>query len=520
MNPSMLLQQWWQQFDPVIFFTFLFAILYLFKFSRSWNRNLPPSPPKLPIIGNIHQVGKLPHRSFRALSEKYGPLMLLHMGQTPTLVVSSAELGREVIVEHDVFVERPQIRVTHTLFCGCTDIAFSSYGDYWRQAKKICVVELLSQRRVKMFQLVREQEVSRMIENITECCHNGSEIAACEMFETIANNIISRSVLGQVYEREHGNKGFGELSRKAMDLIGSFCFEDFFPYLGWVDALTGLTSELEKVSSELHAFIDQIIEDRLVMMNDGDNYTSDNKSFVDILLHLQLDGKLDISLTQDNLRAILLDMFIGGTDNIAATLEWAMAELMKNPDIMKKAQEEVRTVVGRKPSVIGMDVNEMHYLKCVVKETLRLHAPVMVSRQNPTATKLAGYDIPAKTIVLVNTWAIQRDPKLWDKAEEFIPDRFLNSSVEFKGQHIEFMPFGAGRRGCPGITFAVAGAEYVLANLLYWFDWELPDSQRCEDLDMSDYYALVVRKKVPLRLVPVLHSFSKTCNPFVCSSGS
>ena len=201
-------------------------------------------------------------------------------------------------------------------------------------------------------------------------------------------------------------------------------------------------------------------------------------------------------------------MFIGGTDNIAATMEWAMAELVKNPSIMKKAQKEVRRVVGKKSSVIETDVNEMDYLKCVVKETLRLHAPVMVSRQNPTDTKLEGYDIPPKTIVLVNTWAIQRDSKLWDKAEEFIPERFLNSSVGFKGQHNQFLPFGVGKRGCPGISFSVAGAEYVLANLLYWFDWKLPDSRCCEDLDMNDYYAIVIRKKVPLHLVPILYSFS------------
>ncbi|TYG76669.1 hypothetical protein ES288_D03G131800v1 [Gossypium darwinii] len=516
MNPTMLLQQWWQLFNstdvfnPLTLVPLLLTISFLFKLLGTWKLNLPPSPPKLPIIGNIHQVGKSPHRSFRALSEKYGPLMLLHMGQTPTLVVSSSEIGKEIMVAHDVFVERPQIRVAHTLFCGCTDIAFSAYGDYWRQAKKICVLELLTQKRVRMFQLVREQEVSRMVENVRQCCHNGSEIVVCEMLETIANNIISRSVLGRVYDREDGNKGFGELSRKAMDLIGSFCFEDFFPNLGWIDVLTGLTSELERVSSELHAFLDQVIEDHLAMMNedDDDGDTSENKDFVDILLRLQLDGKLDISLTQDNLKAIILDMFVGGTDNTAATLEWAMAELVKNPSIMKKAQEEVRAIVGKKQTIREIDVNEMHYLKCVVKETLRLHAPVMVSRQNSTATKLEGYDIPPKTIVLVNTWAIQRDPKLWDKAEEFIPDRFLNSQVDFRGQHIQYTPFGAGRRVCPGITFAVAGAEYVLANLLYWFDWKLPDSRRCEDLDMSDYYALIIRKKVPLHLVPMLHSFS------------
>ncbi|XVE56699.1 hypothetical protein DITRI_Ditri04bG0031700 [Diplodiscus trichospermus] len=507
-----MLQQFWREFDatvmfnPALFFPLLFFLVYLFKLSRGRKLNFPPSPPKLPIIGNIHQVGKLPHRSFRTLSEKYGPLMLLHLGQTPTLVVSSAEIAKEILTTHDAFIGRPQIRVADALFFGCTDVAFCTYGDYWRQAKKICVLELLTQRRVRTFQLVREQEVSRMIENIRQSCQSGCAIALEEKFETIANNIISRSVLGRVYKREDGNKGFGELSRSAMDLFGAFCFKDFFPSLGWMDVLTGLTSKLEKVSSELHNFLDEVIEEHLVMMNDDDK--SENKDFVDILLHLQLDGMLDIDLTQQNLKAILLDMFIGGTDNIAATLEWAMAELVKNPSIMKKAQEEVRRVVGKKPSVTEADVNEMEYLKCVVKETLRLHAPVMVTRQNPTGTKLEGYDIPPKTIVLVNTWAIQRDPKLWDNAEEFIPERFSNSSVDFKGQHSQFTPFGAGKRGCPGILFAVAGAEYVLANLLYWFDWKLPDSERCEDLDMTDYYALVIRKKVPVHLVPMLHSFS------------
>ncbi|XVF49800.1 hypothetical protein PTKIN_Ptkin04bG0044800 [Pterospermum kingtungense] len=491
-------------FNPVLFFPLLVFIVYLFKLSRGKKLNFPPSPPKLPIIGNIHQVGKLPHRSFRTISEKYGPLVLLHMGQTPTLVVSSAEVAREIMMTHEAFISRPQTRVANTLFYGCTDIAFCPYGDYWRRAKKICVLELLTQKRVRTFQLVREQEVAKMVDNIRQSCHSGSAIALCKLFETISNNIISRSVLGRVYEREAGNKGFGELSRRALDLIGAFCFKDFFPSLGWMDSLTGLTSKLERLSGELHAFFGQVIEEHRAKMNNE----SDHKDFVDIILHLQKDGMLDIDLTQENFTAILLDMFIGGTDNIAATLEWAMAELVKNPSIMKKAQEEVRRVVGKKKWVNDTDVHEMDYLKCVVKETLRLHAPIMVARQNPTATKLEGYDIAPKTIVLVNTWAIQRDLKLWDKAEEFIPERFLNSSVDLKGQHSQFTPFGAGKRGCPGIVFAVAGAEFVLANLLYWFDWKLPDSGRCEDIDMDDYYALVIRKKVPLHLVPMLHSFS------------
>lgn len=198
-------------------------------------------------------------------------------------------------------------------------------------------------------------------------------------------------------------------------------------------------------------------------------------------------------------------MFVGGTDTTATTMEWAMAELVKNPIVMKKAQEEVRRVVGEKSKVDEADIDQMEYLKCIVKETLRLHAPVMVTRGSSESAKLGGYDIPPKTIILINVWAIQRDPKLWDKPDEFLPERFVANPIDFKGHHDQFIPFGMGRRGCPGASFAITEAEYVLANLLYWFDWELPDGASREDLDMSEVYRVVICKKVPLRLIPLLH---------------
>lgn len=197
---------------------------------------------------------------------------------------------------------------------------------------------------------------------------------------------------------------------------------------------------------------------------------------------------------------------MGGTDTVSTTMEWAMAELVKNPRVMKKAQEEVRRVVGEKPKVGETDIDQMDFLKCVIKETLRLHAPVMVTRATSGSTKLEGYDIPPGTGILINAWAIQRDPKLWDRPEEFLPERFANNSIDFKGHHEQFIPFGIGRKGCPGISFAIIEAEYVLANLLYWFDWELPDGVTVDDLDMSEVYRLVILKKIPLCLVPVLHS--------------
>jgi len=201
-------------------------------------------------------------------------------------------------------------------------------------------------------------------------------------------------------------------------------------------------------------------------------------------------------------------MFVGGTYTTSAALEWAMSELVRNPIIMKKVQEEVRTIVGHKSNVEERDVNKMHYLKCVIKETLRMHPPValVVPRVTRSDIKLKGYDIPAKTTVHINAWAIQRDPKFWESPEEFLPERFENSEVDFKGQDSQFIPFGFGRRGCPGMNFGTASVEYMLANLLYWFDWKLPETDT-QDIDMNEIFGLVVSKQVPLHLKPTTYAF-------------
>ncbi|XP_027368868.1 cytochrome P450 71A1-like, partial [Abrus precatorius] len=195
-----------------------------------------------------------------------------------------------------------------------------------------------------------------------------------------------------------------------------------------------------------------------------------------------------------------------GTDTTAVTLEWAISELVRNPTIMKKAKEEVRKIIVNKSNIEENDINQMHYLKCVVKETLRLHPPgtLLAPRETISSVKLKGYDVPAKTMVYINAWAIQRDPKFWKSPEEFLPERFENSELDFRGQDCQFIPFGFGRRGCPGINFGVTSIEYVLANLLYWFDWKLPESDTLkQDIDMSEIFGLVVSKKMPLHLKPI-----------------
>ncbi|KAK4596131.1 hypothetical protein RGQ29_014256 [Quercus rubra] len=511
-----LLQSLWQESHGVLPHTLHFLItllllplillLLLLRLNRGGNLNLPPSPPKLPIVGNLHQIGSLPHRSFQALSNKHGPLMFLHLGCVPTLVVSSPEMVKEMLTSHDiVFANRARTTAVDIFLNGSTDLAFAPYGEYWRQVKKICVQELLSPDRVQSFQFLREEEVDIMIKKIQCSCQEGKQVNISEMLLTVSNNIVFRTVIGQRNEGEDGKRRYGELWMRVMEEFACFSFRDYFPFLGWLDVLTVITSRLKRTFKDIDALFELVIKEHKDKMLTTDGGQSNKENFVEILLQLKEDGMLDFDLNQDSIKAILLDMFVGSTDTSITTMDWAMAELMKNPNIMKKAQEEVREVVGRKSKVVVNDVNQMCYLKCIVKETLRLHPPVpfLVPRETSANAKLGGYDIPCKTRVYVNSWAIQRDPKFWDKAEEFLPERFnANNSnpIDFIGQDFQYIPFGGGRRVCPGMSAGLKTVEYVLANLLYWFDWEFPGSAIGEELDMSEVFGLSIHKKVPLYL--------------------
>ncbi|XWS47870.1 hypothetical protein CRYUN_Cryun13aG0022700 [Craigia yunnanensis] len=484
----------------------LVSLLIWLKQAKGKKLNLPPSPPKLPIIGNIHQLGKLPHRSLRDLSRKYGSLLLLQLGHNPTLVVSSAEMAREIVKNHDIaFSSRPSTTAANILFYGCSDIGFAPYGEYWRRVRKICVLELLSLRRVHSFQFVRDEEVELVINKIRRASVKGDSINLAEMLVAVSNNVVSRCAISRKFHDEETTSKFGQLAERMLVLLMSFCVGDMFPYLRWLDVLTGFIPSLKAVSGELDAFFDQIIEEHRALKSHDE--VTNKKDFVSIILQLQKDGMLEMDLTQDNIKAILLDMFVGGTDTTTTTMEWMMSELLKHPNVMKKVQEEVRNVVGKKPKVDVDDVNKMEYLKCVIKETLRLHppSPLLVPRETSASVKFGGYDIPSNITVIINVWAIQRDPNWWEKPEEFIPERFENSPVDFKGQDFQFIPFGFGRRGCPGMPFAVASVEYVIANLLYWFDWKLPAGEIAENLDMTELNGLTVGKKVPLHVLPVSH---------------
>ncbi|GMN52133.1 hypothetical protein TIFTF001_021283 [Ficus carica] len=205
----------------------------------------------------------------------------------------------------------------------------------------------------------------------------------------------------------------------------------------------------------------------------------------------------------------LQDLFIAGVETTSTTMEWLMTELLRYPRVMKKAQEEIRRVVGEKGKVDMNDINQMDYLKNVVKEAMRLHPPaaLLVPRETTTRVQLGGYDIPAKTRVIINAWAIHRHPDFWERPEEFIPERFENNPIHLNGPDFKLIPLGFGRRRCPGLAFGISSIEYLIANILYWFDWKLPhEAGSVENMDMTEAFGMTICKKFPLHVVPIPYS--------------
>lgn len=197
------------------------------------------------------------------------------------------------------------------------------------------------------------------------------------------------------------------------------------------------------------------------------------------------------------------DMFVAGSDTTFTLLEWTMTELLRHPKVMKKLQDEVRGVTKGKSMVAEDDLEKMKYLKAVIKELLRLHPPLplLIFREPSQDVKLNGCEIAAKTQVIINAWAIQRDQNYWDEPDKFLPERFLTSSVDFKGQDFQMIPFGAGRRGCPGIPFALVNIELKIANLLYSFDWKLANGPEDVTFEVPESPGITVNRRDPLMAI-------------------
>ncbi|KAK8464769.1 hypothetical protein PHAVU_010G076700 [Phaseolus vulgaris] len=374
---------------------------------------------------------------------------------------------------------------------------FSPYGEFWREIRKIFVVHLLSSRRVSRFYSIRVFEVKQMMKKLYGHASSSKVTNLNEMLWSLTTTIICRIVFGRSYEDEGTERSrFHGMFNECQAMWATFFVSDYIPFLGWVDKLTGLRARLEKNFKDLDMFYEEVIAERM----DPNRKTQENEGIIDVLLQLKKQSSSSVELTKDHIKAMLLDMLVAATDTTAATTVWAMTALLHNPRVMKKVQEEIRTLGGKKEFLEEDDIEKFPYLKAVIKEVFRLYppAPLLVARETNKACMIGSYEIPAKTIVFVNAWAIHRDPESWKDPEEFLPERFLDSTVDFHGHDFELIPFGAGRRICPGIPMAVASLNLILANILNSFDWELPEGVRKEDIDTEMLPGLAQHKKNPL----------------------
>ncbi|KAK7260171.1 hypothetical protein RIF29_25991 [Crotalaria pallida] len=479
-------------------------LLLLLFFHKQRSSKKPPSPlgPRgLPIIGNLHQLNNTStlHLQLWQLSKIYGPLFSLRLGLRPAVVVSSPKLAKEVLKNYGlVFSGRPPLLGQQKLSYNGLDIVFSPYNDYWREIRKICVIHIFSLKRVSSFSSIRQYEVKQLIKKISSHASSSAVTNLSELMISLSSTMICRIAFGRRYEDEGTEKSrFHELVHEIQAMLAVFFVSDYIPFMGWIDKLSGLHARLDRIYKQMDEFYHEVIDERL-----NKNIEKEEEVIVDVLLQLKKQRSFSVDLTYDHIKGVFMNILVAATDTTAATLVWAMTALIKNPRVMKKAQEEIRKFGGNKIFLDEDDIQNLPYLKAAIKETLRLYlpTPLLVPREANENCIIDGYQIQAKTIVFINAWAIHRDPEAWKDPEEFYPERFLNSAIDFEGQDYELIPFGAGRRICPGLQMAVPILGLVLANLLHSFDWELPQGLVKEDIDNEMLPGITQHKKNPLCL--------------------
>ncbi|EES17069.1 premnaspirodiene oxygenase [Sorghum bicolor] len=504
--------------DHTVYYYCLVALLPLVYFllkslgCRSHRRlQLPPGPWQLPIIGSIHHLrGSLVHRALRDLSLRHGPLMLLKFGEVPVVVASTPDATKEVMKTHGaIFSTKPLSFTIKTFSKDGLGIAFAPYGDYWRQLRKICIMELLSARRVRSLRPVREEEALRLVRAVLSSSSStmagGAAPSLVDLGKLVAMYAADASlhaIMGRRFKVKDRDTLLCYLD-KGIRLAAKFTLRDLFPSSWLVRVLSWrAVREVEAYRHSFFAFMDDVVGEHLERRRSTEEEEEEEEYLIDVLLRIQKEGNLQFPLTMRMIQAVILDLIVGGIESATTTLQWAMAELMRNPGILSKAQAEVRRVFMGQTKVAEDRLGELSYLQLVIKETLRLHVPgpLLNPRECQEQCRILGYDVPKGAMVLVNAWAIARSPDYWVEPDMFHPERFVGDTRDFKGNDFDFIPFGTGRRICPGMGFGLANIELGLASLLFYFDWSLPEGIIPSELDMTETMEVTARRKADLLL--------------------
>ncbi|CAN1332913.1 (S)-N-methylcoclaurine 3'-hydroxylase isozyme 1 (Fragment) [Linum perenne] len=489
-------------FSLTIITLILLPLLYLlstkhFRKATSSAPPIPSGPYQWPLIGNIFQLGTNPHLTLTHFAQSYGPLFSLKLGTQLVVVASSKDAAIEVLRTHDRSMSG---RYVPDMAPKLNDFSIGwelECNEKWRKMRCLCKAELFSSKALEMKTRVREGKVTEMVEFIRR--NEGKEVKVREVVTATVFNMLSCVLVSKdliSLEAESLDGGMSCVLNRIAELATTPNVSDLYPVLSWFD-LQGLRKKVMELHNVCFRMFGAIIEERRRECRD----CSRSSDFLDILLRNgssddQINGLLLVLI----LSFLFLSPFSTGTDTSSSTIEWMMAELIKNPKCMKRAMNHKQDDDAIKES----SITKLPYLQACFKETLRLHppGPFLLPHRAISSCEVMNRSIPKNSQVLVNFWAIGRDPENWREPLIFSPERFLSSNVDYKGNDFEFIPFGSGRRICPGLSMATRHASLIVASLIHCFDWSLPDGESPVELDMSDKYGLTLRKKQPLILIP------------------
>ncbi|CAK7337902.1 unnamed protein product [Dovyalis caffra] len=396
------------------------VLIALALFLRAWlskreikGNKLPPGPRGLPIFGSLHLLGKFPHHDFHQLAKKYGPIMYM----------------------------RPPNEAAKHISYEQKNLSFAPYGSYWRNVRKMCTLELLSNHKINSFMSMRKEELDLLIDYIKEASREHVAVDLSAKVSSLSADISCRMVFGKKYtDKEFDEKGFKAVIHEGMRLTASFNLGDYIPPIAALD-LQGLTKRMKALGKVFDNFFEKIIDEHIQFKDE--NRTKD---FVDVMLDFLGSEETEYRIGRDNIKAIILDMLVASMDTSATAIAWTLSELIKHPRVMTKVQKELEEKIGMDRRVEESDLEGLEYLNMVIKETFRLHpvAPLLVPHESMEDCTINGFLIPQKTRIIVNVWAIGRDQSVWSDANKFIPERFAGSNVDVRGRDFQLLPLGPG----------------------------------------------------------------------------
>nr|AMW91729.1 flavone synthase II-2 [Scutellaria baicalensis] len=484
----------------------LSAAVCLMVFTGKRRRRLPnpPGPFPLPLIGNLNLVSPRLHHTFHMLAQRYGPIMKFRLGSIPCLVVSTPELAKDILKTHElIFSSRVKSTAIDIVTYGVS-FAFSPYGPYWKYIKKLCTYELLGSRMLNHFEPLRALEVREFLKDVMAMGKAGKSFNVTEELMKLTSNVMSNMMLSiRAAESEEQAEVARTLIREVSQLFGEFDFGDMLWFCKSFD-FQGIKKRSKDIKVRYDALLEKILTDRENVRRQ--NGVVEPKDMLDMFLDIMEGGKTDVEFTREHLKAVILDFLTAGTDTTAITVEWVLAELMNSPKAMKKAQDEMDRVVGRERMMAESDAPNLPYFLAIIKETFRLHPPIpLIIRRSIEDCVIDGYHIPADTLAFINVWSMGRNEKYWDSPLSFRPERFLegdNAAIDIKGMHFELLPFGSGRRGCPGMLSAIQEVLIIAGTVIQCFDWEQADGSG--RVDMSERPGLTTPREIDLvcRVVP------------------